>query len=284
MPNFDEILERKKQIFETAWLTFFYLLKNNIEPTPENYAKYFRRIYKNPEIGLGNPVKKIIRKTEHALEESYKTLDEIEQEAEIKFERDIVKLLEDIALKAKTKKFKIEKLQQEIKKLEEELEAVRREKYIDPLTGVWNRLALEEFLEQMISLSMERDIVVAFLDLNKFKQINDTYGHIVGDKVLKEFAKYITSNLKRKDFFARYGGDEFIAILFDVNLATAKDFFERLRKHIPKIKVNEKEIKVDFCVGLTIPYAKDKPQNVIARADRAMYECKKTGKVEIAYK
>jgi len=283
MPSFEEILEQKRKIFETAWLTFFYLLKKGIEPTPENYAKYFNEIYKNPEKVLENPVKKIIRKTEYALEESYKAFDEIEKEAKVPVERDILEILKDIALKAEAKKAELKKLQTEIKKLEQELEAVRREKYIDPLTGVWNRFALEEFLEQIIPLSMERDIVVAFLDLNKFKRINDTYGHLVGDRALKKFAEYIVSNLKRKDFFARYGGDEFVAILFDVNLEKAAEFFKNLRENAPKIKVNGEEITVDFCVGLTMPYAKDKPHDIIARADRAMYKCKKTNKVEITY-
>ena len=283
MPSFDEVLEQKKKLFETAWLTFFYLIKNNIEPTPENYAKFFQKILKNPEIALGNPVKKIIRKTEYALDESYKTLDEIEKKAKSDFEKNVFEILKEIAYKAETKKLELKKLQEEIKKLEQELEVVRKEKYKDPLTGIWNRLALEEFLEQIIPLSMERDIVVAFLDLNKFKRINDTYGHIVGDKVLKLFTKYVSSNLKRKDFFSRYGGDEFVAILFDINLETAVEFFEKLRKNAPKIKVDGKEIKIDFCVGITVPYGSDKPNDVISRADRAMYKCKRTNKVEIEY-
>ena len=178
----------------------------------------------------------------------------------------------------------MEKLREEIKKFERELEAVSRDRYVDPLTGVWNRLALQEFLENLPSLAMERDIVVAFIDLNRFKYINDTYGHLAGDKVLKHFATFMQINLKRKDFFARFGGDEFVAVLFDIDLEDAKKFFEKLRKEIPPVKVNGKEIKVDFCVGLTVPFGNDKPEDIIARADAAMYKCKKSGKIEIALK
>jgi len=61
------------------------------------------------------------------------------------------------------------------------------------------------------------------------------------------------------------------------------EFFEKLRKNAPKIKVDGKEIKIDFCVGITVPYGSDKPNDVISRADRAMYKCKRTNKVEIEY-
>jgi len=169
--------------------------------------------------------------------------------------------------------------------VEQQLEAVSRDRYIDPLTGVWNRLALEEFLPLLPKIAMERNVVVAFIDLNRFKAVNDTYGHPVGDAVLKFFATFMKENLKHKDFFARYGGDEFVAIMFDIDLETAKAFFEKLRTSIPPLRLeNGEEIKIDFCVGLTVPFGNDNPEEIIQRTDRAMYRCKRTNRVEIELK
>ncbi len=282
--SFEELLERKKKIYQTAWDTFIYLLKNRIDPTPENYKKFFERFFNEPS-REENPVWRVIKKTDKVLDTTHKSLDELEEDIrQLPKESEFDNFVEKLLLKIEQDKHLIEDLQEEIRKLEDELETVKREKYIDPLTGVWNRYALEEFLEILPKLSMERNIVVAFIDLNKFKQINDTYGHIVGDRVLKHFAKYLKENLKRKDFIARFGGDEFVAVLFDIDLDDAKRLFEKLRKDIPPVKINGKEIKVDFCVGLTVPFGSDKPEEIITRADAAMYRCKKTKNVEIQLK
>jgi len=284
LKTFDELLERKKRIFETAWHTFLYLLKKHIDPTPENYAKFFRIFYERPP-QEDNPVKKVVRKTNKVLDKTKASLEEIEGGIRtFSVERRFSALVEKLVKKIEREKITIDELQKEIKKLEDELEAVRRDKYIDPLTGMWNRYTLEEFLEELPKLAMEKNIVVAFIDLNKFKAVNDTYGHLVGDKLLKFFADYMRSNLKRKDFFARFGGDEFVAILFDIDLEDAQRLFEKLRKNIPPFKFGNKEIQIDFCVGLTVPFGSDKPSDILARADGAMYKCKKSGKVEIELK
>jgi len=281
--SFEDVLEEKKRIFETGWHTFLYLIKHQIDPTPENYAKFFKKFLENPPEG-DNIVKKVVKKTDKVLGQTKESLEEIETGLQEILEKKLVTVVNNLIEKVEKDKLTIEQLQKEIKKLEEELEAVRKDKYIDPLTGIWNRLALYEYLNELPKIAMEHNVVVAFIDLNKFKQINDTYGHLVGDQILKFFTKYILQNLKRKDFLARYGGDEFVAILFDIDLENAKKLFERLRKEIPPLTVNGKVIKIDFCVGLTVPFGNDTPEELLARADEAMYLCKKTGNVEIKLK
>ena len=284
MLSFDDILNLKRKIYETAWTTFTFLIKHRIDPTPENYKKFYEKFFQE-EKTFDNPLKRIFKKTEKVLGKTSYSLEEVAQTLQnLKKNPALNKFINKIVERLEREKGSLEKLREEIKKFERELEAVSRDRYVDPLTGVWNRLALQEFLENLPSLEMERDIVVAFIDLNRFKYINDTYGHLAGDKVLKHFATFMQINLKRKDFFARFGGDEFVAVLFDIDLEDAKKFFEKLRKEIPPVKVNGKEIKVDFCVGLTVPFGNDKPEDIIARADAAMYKCKKSGKIEIALK
>jgi len=284
MLSFEDLLKLKKKIYETAWNTFTYLIKHRIDPTPENYRKYYEEFFKKEE-QVENPIKKVFRKTDKVLGKTSTSLEEIAKGLkDLASEKNLKSYLEGIVKRLEREKGSLEELREELRKVERELKAVSRDRYIDPLTGIWNRLALEEFIENLPRLAMERNIVVAFLDLNDFKKVNDTYGHLVGDKVLKHFANYIKNNLKRKDFVARYGGDEFVTVLFDIDLEDAGRFFERLRKEFPPVKVNGREIKVDFCVGLTVPFGNDKPEDILARADAAMYKCKKTRKVEIELK
>jgi diguanylate cyclase (GGDEF)-like protein len=284
MISFEDILNLKRKIYETAWNTFVYLIKNKIDPTPQNYKIYYEKFFnldeemKNPIMGILKKTNRVLQKSSHSLEEVVRNLKRLEER------RSLRQWLDTVISKLEKEKFSLEELREEIRKIERELEVISRDRYIDPLTGVWNRLALKEFLPNLPKLAMERNIVVAFLDLNKFKEINDTYGHLAGDKALRHFANFIKANLKRKDFFARYGGDEFVAILFDIDLETAKSLFEKLRETIPPVKIGNHLIEIDFCVGLTVPFGNDTPDEIIRRADEAMYACKKSRKVEIKLK
>ena len=284
MISFEELLKQKKKIYETAWNTFVFLIKNKIDPTPENYKLYYEKFFQQEE-EIGNPIKGILKKANKVLEKSSNSLGEVVEDLKrLEESKTLRQWLDNLIGKLEKEKISLEELREEIVRIEYELEAINRDRYIDPLTGIWNRLALKEFLPNLPKFAMERNIVIAFLDLNKFKNINDTYGHLAGDKILKHFAYFIRSNLKRKDFLARYGGDEFIAVLFDIDLEDAKKLFEKLRKTIPPITIGNHQIKIDFCVGLTIPFGSDTPEEIIKRADEAMYFCKKTNKVEIKLK
>ena len=284
MISFEELLKQKKKIYETAWNTFVFLIKNKIDPTPENYKLYYEKFFQQEE-EIDNPIKCILKKANKVLEKSSNSLGEVVEDLKrLEESKTLRQWLDNLIGKLEKEKISLEELREEIVRIEYELEAINRDRYIDPLTGIWNRLALKEFLPNLPKFAMERNIVIAFLDLNKFKNINDTYGHLAGDKILKHFAYFIRINLKRKDFLARYGGDEFIAVLFDIDLEDAKKLFEKLRKTIPPITIGNHQIKIDFCVGLTIPFGSDTPEEIIKRADEAMYFCKKTNKVEIKLK
>jgi diguanylate cyclase (GGDEF)-like protein len=142
---------------------------------------------------------------------------------------------------------------------------------IDPLTKAYNRNYLFDALNKNIKFSKEKSKykIVIFLDLDNFKYLNDKYGHVYGDKVLKNFVKTAKMVLRKDDIIIRYGGDEFLILLYDLNIENAESVIQRIRKMI----LNS-EFKVDFSYGLMyFDHEKSLEEN-IKIVDRKMYEMK----------
>jgi len=166
------------------------------------------------------------------------------------------------------------------KKAEEQLEKLAR---IDSLTGCYNRRYGLELLDRQIKLShrSKSPILLAFLDIDGFKAINDTFGHEEGDKVLKEVVELLKSTLREIDIICRMGGDEFLLIFPDSSLKEASLIKERLNKDLTKLNQTlKKPYKIELSVGLS-EYNPDNPQSadeLIRIADKKMYEEKKNKK------
>jgi diguanylate cyclase (GGDEF)-like protein len=149
---------------------------------------------------------------------------------------------------------------------------------IDQLTGIYNRGKIENLLKQEFERS-KRDFstfCMAIIDINKFKEINDTYGHNVGDKVLSQFAKITNSRIRKTDFFGRWGGDEFLLIRPNTSL----DGIEKLISDIKSsVYSNLDTIKegVTFSHGISI-YKQDDThyEQLVKRADVELYKVKKS--------
>jgi diguanylate cyclase (GGDEF)-like protein len=148
----------------------------------------------------------------------------------------------------------------------------------DPLTGLPNRLHLERRLEWKIENGQL--FSVAFLDLNRFKAVNDKYGHPAGDLLLKQFSAELKSNVRPGDVVGRWGGDEFV-ILLDCELAAATLLLERVRKWVfgdytitPDGEAEKIRIWVSAAVGIVEWKPGESAQQLIERADRAMYKDK----------
>lgn len=162
----------------------------------------------------------------------------------------------------------------ETQNLQQELERLKRSVYKDDLTDVFNRKWLHDYCLEEESQKFKNSGTLAIIDLNYFKTINDTYGHIIGDKVLI----YIANQLKKIDgSIIRYGGDEFI-IIFS-SKATKKDAYKKLheiREDIIKkhLKVKESSFKVSFSFGTHEFKQNDILTDVIELADSNMYEDK----------
>lgn len=152
---------------------------------------------------------------------------------------------------------------------------------LDPLTEVNNRQVLEQELPELIRNSEPtRRYGVIFLDVDNFKTVNDTYGHAVGDLVLKSIAKSLSNSVRKNDVVIRYGGEEFVVLLDDVTVESLQLKAERIRRMIETSSVREegREIRFTISVGATLMNPQDSLTQAIERSDDAMYESKKNGK------
>jgi diguanylate cyclase len=172
--------------------------------------------------------------------------------------------------------------EERVKKLERELESVSELVREDQLTGALNRRGMEETIEREFKRT-ERSatpISLALLDIDNFKQLNDTLGHQGGDEALVHLTKVIKETLRPTDSVARYGGEEFIIVLPDTAMQTAMEILERLQRELTKkffLHNNERKL-ITFSAGVALRTAGEDQEDLIGRADKAMYHAKKTGK------
>jgi diguanylate cyclase len=173
----------------------------------------------------------------------------------------------------------------EIGRLREDLDDLRREASVDHLTGLANRKLFEQTLRQAQreAEAASRPLSLLMLDIDYFKQFNDTHGHVFGDQMLKLVARSLTECLKGKDTAARYGGEEFVVVLPDTGLADAATVAEGIRATVAgKSVTNRRTGKVLGQVTLSIGVAEYVPGEtahaLVNRADEALYRAKGQGR------
>ena len=149
---------------------------------------------------------------------------------------------------------------------------------IDPLTGLYNRRFAEQRLAAEVARSERRGhpLTVLTLDLNNFKEINDTYGHPAGDQVLQEFASRWNKVIRGSDLAVRLGGDEFLVVLPECTLEQLKLVLQRLRSF--ELDWQGQKIPVTFSAGWKDYEMGDRPEEMLARADEALYSNKRATK------
>ena len=158
----------------------------------------------------------------------------------------------------------------------------------DPLTGLSNRLLLGDRLDHAINHAdrFNKCIAVIFCDLDNFKPVNDNFGHSVGDEVLKSVAKRLRRTLRKEDTICRYGGDEFVVLVEELQ---SFDYLDAIVQKIGKIstepvRAEGHELFVEMSIGVALyPNDADDAQSLLKQADAAMYKAKKEGKNTIAY-
>lgn len=177
---------------------------------------------------------------------------------------------------------RIVELETEAKRLHSQLQDEQRLSTIDALTKIPNRLAYEKRIEEELHRwrRFGQPICLAVWDVDRFKTINDTYGHRAGDRVLRAVAECFAGKVRSTDFVARYGGEEFVMILPGTQLDDAARFSERLRSAIAEIGFHFRGTPVSITVssGVTALRADDTTEAVFDRADKAMYRAKETGR------
>lgn len=166
--------------------------------------------------------------------------------------------------------------------LRESLEETVEMAFTDPLTGLHNRRYLESNLQQLIANRENgRPLSLLIADIDHFKAINDTWGHDGGDAVLREFAARVRRDVRDLDIACRLGGEEFVLVMPDTDLATARSIGERLRDAVarePFQAVPGVFINVTLSVGLATLQPGDTPQALLKRADGALYGAKHEGR------
>lgn len=156
----------------------------------------------------------------------------------------------------------------------------------DGLTGLVNHRTFQEHLHEHILRShrYERKLSLLLMDIDHFKDFNDTYGHQIGDLVLKTISKCLKKSVRSSDLVARYGGEEFVVILPETNIPNAEKMAERIRVNIEKqrISVEEKQLSVTVSIGAaTLDEHASSQSKLIEAADAAMYHSKRNGRNQV---
>ncbi|HEV2720166.1 MAG TPA: sensor domain-containing diguanylate cyclase [Thermoanaerobaculia bacterium] len=168
-------------------------------------------------------------------------------------------------------------------------EEIRRLTFIDGLTPAYNHRYFQEALSKEVNRHARsgHDFALAILDIDNFKRVNDTFGHPVGDEILKGLVDELMTNARESDVVARYGGEEFAIIFPDTPLASAKDAANRMRelverREFPMVAIG-RTLRVTISVGVAVyPHDGATSTDLISRADAALYFAKKNGKNQVA--
>ena len=167
------------------------------------------------------------------------------------------------------------------KRIQQQREQLERISYHDPLTNLPNRRMFDEFSEKMLNLAEreKKELSILFLDLSGFKKVNDVHGHLVGDKVLKVTASRITECLRANDLACRFGGDEFLVLVYDCSKEDAKNLARRLIEAIEEpIELKETALTVSAEVGISsFPEDGNSVSELVRKADEALYRAKRHG-------
>jgi len=184
------------------------------------------------------------------------------------------------------KPFQFEELEARIYRLLTRSQLLEQMAFRDALTGVYNR----HYFDQQLKFELQRvqrtgqDITIAFIDIDRFKQINDTFGHQMGDLVLQTFGDIMQKNLRSTDVLARYGGEEFIIIFPDTSENEVVSIVDRILekfREIPIIQKEGREICLTFSAGVSGWRPNLSPQEWIKLADSAVYQAKRMGRNQV---
>jgi diguanylate cyclase len=216
----------------------------------------------------------------------------VEKLAVCKDPKDILDIASQIV--AQTRKF-VKKTRQfeksvrersdEIHELKGQLDKARKQATIDALTGLHNRRGFDETLAKLLSEDNAglRNGAIILLDIDYFKQVNDTYGHLVGDKVLVGIGQQLLKQMRGSDYLSRFGGEEFAILVLETPLSGAFTVAENLRKSISRLrwrhpKSGNEVAQITISIGIADIRTNDTVEALLERCDEALYKAKSSGR------
>ena len=195
----------------------------------------------------------------------------------------VVALAQIVEQRKKQHKERVEDLGAQVRTLGSELDSARKDREVDPLSRLFNRRAFDDYVSRSVELSRAfgQPVCLLLVDLDGFKLINDTFGHPDGDAVLRRLSDAMTRTFPRKsDFVARFGGDEFAAVLRETALKDGMALGDRLLKAARAIEMDREGVRLHLSVSIGIGTLQPNEDvaSWLSRTDRALYEAKRTGR------
>lgn len=182
---------------------------------------------------------------------------------------------------------RVEVMTESLQALSQERDILNNQLMRDTLTGTLSRrFILEALNKQLAQLARQPDrhVCIALMDLDYFKRVNDEYGHLVGDKVLYEFSRVVSSRIREQDYFGRFGGEEFLLVMTEIPMDEAFTVLDRIRDATQQQSFTHegKRIPLTVSIGFTLAVADEKVDDLIERADSALYQAKRSGRNQVA--
>ncbi len=189
-------------------------------------------------------------------------------------------------METKSREFQTDLLQsrQEVETLKEALEASQKDALVDELTQIDNRRAFDQTITKALANPLQVTVLL-LLDLDHFKRCNDTYGHVMGDKILQQVGKILTEFRKDDVHVSRYGGEEFAVVINDT-LDNAVNIAESIRDKVSRFRITQSETNtslgsITVSVGIAKARAKESVKALKERADKALYQAKENGRNQV---
>jgi diguanylate cyclase len=197
----------------------------------------------------------------------------------------LVKELSNATARASSLEANFIETSEELDKIRDSLKLAEQHSNTDALTGLANRRALEEFVRsaQITSMETGEPLSILMIDIDDFKKFNDSFGHQVGDQVLRLVAKVLQENVRGDDMAARYGGEELMAVLPGTAVDICAEVAERIRRRISEARLTrratgEEISSVTVSVGVAQFRLAESAEMMIERCDRALYQAKRSGR------
>jgi diguanylate cyclase (GGDEF)-like protein len=244
------------------------------------FAQRLQRVVTEPVLALASTARRISKRRDYSLRAEKLSRDEIGVLVD-----DFNEMLNQIQVRdaelQKNHAHLEEKVLSRTAELEELASKFEHQAYHDALTGLANRITFEQRLKEAISQAKrnQTELVVLFFDLDRFKRINDTLGHTVGDKLLVNVSKRLRSTLRGSDTLARFGGDEFAVLMLDAHQESAGDVACKLLAAVNEpMLVDGHNLHVSTSIGISAyPHDGDNVEDLLKNADTAMYRSKDKG-------